>query len=64
MLKSKPRKESKFKEGKTYVSWIRSEEKGKGMYISPSHNAPEFDNRNYSDSTWGLQYVAGDMPIK
>jgi hypothetical protein len=35
------------------------------MYISPSHNAQSFDNpqllRFYLD---GLQYVAGDMPLK
>jgi type 1 glutamine amidotransferase len=59
------RKGQELKEGKTYVSWIRSEEKGRVMYISPSHNAQSFDNpqllRFYLD---GLQYVAGDMPLK
>jgi len=59
------RKGQELNEGKTYVSWIRSEEKGRVMYISPSHNAQSFDNpqllRFYLDS---LQYVAGDMPLK
>lgn len=59
------RKGQELKEGKTYVSWIRSEEKGRVMYISPSHNAQSFDNpqllRFYLD---GLQYVAGDVPVK
>lgn len=59
------REGQELKEGKTYVSWIRSEEKGRVMYISPSHNAQSFDNprllRFYLD---GLQYVAGDVPLK
>ncbi|WP_075351211.1 ThuA domain-containing protein [Algoriphagus marinus] len=59
------RKGQELKEGKTYVSWIRSEEKGRVMYISPSHNAQSFDDprllRFYLD---GLQYVAGDVPLK
>jgi len=59
------RKGQELKEGKTYVSWIRSEEKGRVMYISPSHNAQSFENPRllqfYLD---GLQYVAGDVPLK
>jgi type 1 glutamine amidotransferase len=59
------RKGQELKDGKTYVSWIRSEEKGRVMYISPSHNAQSFDDprllRFYLD---GLQYVAGDVPLK
>jgi uncharacterized protein len=59
------RKGQELKEGKTYVSWIRSEDKGRVMYISPSHNAQSFENpqllRFYLD---GLQYVAGDMSMK
>ncbi len=49
-------------EAKTYVSWIRSEGKGKVMYISPSHNAQSFENPDllqfYLD---GMQYVVGDV---
>ena len=59
------RKGQELTSGKTYVSWIRSEEKGRVMYISPSHNAQSFDNPRllqfYLD---GLQYVAGDVPLK
>jgi type 1 glutamine amidotransferase len=59
------RKGEELKEGKTYVSWIRSEAKGRVMFISPSHNAQSFDNprllRFYLD---GLQYVVGDVPLK
>jgi type 1 glutamine amidotransferase len=59
------RKGQELKEGKTYVSWIRSEEKGRVMYISPSHNAQSFANpqllRFYLN---GLQYVAGDIPLE
>lgn len=56
--------------GKTYVSWIRPEGKGKVMYIAPSHNAQSFENpallQFFLD---GLQYVVGDVscdetPIK
>ncbi len=58
------RKGQELTEGKTYVSWIRSEEKGRVMYISPSHNAQSFDNprllRFYLD---GLQYIVGDVPL-
>ncbi|MBN7812010.1 ThuA domain-containing protein [Algoriphagus sp. H41] len=56
------RKGQEKTEGKTYVSWIRSEGKGKVMYISPSHNAQSFENPQllqfYLD---GMQYVAGDV---
>lgn len=49
-------------EGKTYAAWIRAEDKGKVMYISPSHNAQSFENpallQFYLD---GMQYVAGDV---
>ena len=64
------RKGQELTEGKTYVAWIRTEGKGKVMYISPSHNAQSFENPDllqfYLD---GLQYVAGDVecdetPIK
>ena len=66
----KQRKGQELTEGKTYVAWIRSEGKGKVMYISPSHNAQSFENPDllqfYLD---GMQYVAGDVecdesPIK
>lgn len=56
------RKGKELTEGKTYVSWIRAEGKGKVMYISPSHNAQSFENPQllqfYLD---GMQYVAGDV---
>ncbi|SEF65282.1 ThuA domain-containing protein [Algoriphagus boritolerans] len=64
------RKGQELTEGKTYVAWIRTEGKGKVMYISPSHNAQSFENPDllqfYLD---GMQYVAGDVecdetPIK
>jgi type 1 glutamine amidotransferase len=58
------KKGQELTDGKTYVSWIRSEEKGRVMYISPSHNSQSFDNprllKFYLD---GLQYVAGDVPL-
>lgn len=58
------RKGQKLKTGKTYISWIRVEEKGRVMYISPSHNAQSFDDprllRFYLDA---MQYVAGDVPL-
>ncbi|PZX55455.1 trehalose utilization protein [Algoriphagus ratkowskyi] len=50
--------------GKTYVSWIRKEGKGRAMYISTSHNAHSFENANilayFLDA---LQYVAGDVKV-
>jgi uncharacterized protein len=56
------RKGQELKEGKTYVSWIRAEGKGKVMYISPSHNAHSFENpallQFFLD---GMQYVVGDV---
>lgn len=58
----KQRKGQELTEGKTYVAWIRTEGKGKVMYISPSHNAQSFENPQllqfYLD---GMQYVAGDV---
>jgi len=51
-----------LKSGKTYVAWIRPEEKGKVMYIASSHNAQSFENpallQFFLD---GLQYVVGDV---
>ncbi|TDQ18773.1 trehalose utilization protein [Algoriphagus boseongensis] len=48
--------------GKTYVSWIRPEGKGKVMYASPSHNAQSFYNPQLLQFYLnGLQYVAGDV---
>lgn len=50
--------------GKTYVSWIRKDGKGRAMYISTSHNAQSFENANvlayFLDA---LQYVAGDVKV-
>jgi type 1 glutamine amidotransferase len=48
--------------GKTYVSWIRPEGKGKVMYIAPSHNAQSFENpallQFFLD---GMQYIVGQV---
>jgi type 1 glutamine amidotransferase len=56
------RANQELKSGKTYVAWIRSEGKGKVMYIAPSHNAQSFENpallQFFLD---GLQYVVGDV---
>lgn len=50
------------KTGKTYVSWIRPEGKGKVMYCSPSHNAQSFENPDLLRFFLnGLQYVVGDV---
>ena len=50
--------------GKTYVSWIRKDGKGRAMYISTSHNAQSFENSAilayFLDA---LQYVAGDVKV-
>lgn len=50
--------------GKTYVSWIRKDGKGRAMYISTSHNAQSFENAAilayFLDA---LQYVAGDVKV-
>ena len=56
------RANQELKSGKTYVAWIRPEEKGKVMYIASSHNAQSFENpallQFFLD---GLQYVVGDV---
>ncbi len=53
-----------------YVSWIKKHGKGHVFYVSPSHNAQSFENKQllkfYLD---GLQYALGDLkcddsPIK
>ncbi len=50
--------------GKTYVSWIRKDGKGRAMYISTSHNAQSFENASilayFLDA---LQYVVGDVKV-
>lgn len=50
--------------GKTYVSWIRKDGKGRAMYISTSHNAQSFENAAilayFLDA---LQFVAGDVKV-
>lgn len=50
--------------GKTYVSWIRKDGKGRTMYISTSHNAQSFENAAilayFLDA---LQFVAGDVKV-
>ncbi len=56
------RKENNLTEGKTYVSWIRKEGKGRVMYSSPSHNAQSFENPDLLQFFLdGMQYVAGDV---
>jgi len=45
-----------------YVSWIKKHGKGRVFYVSPSHNATSYENKQllqfYLD---GLQYVLGDL---
>uniref|UniRef100_UPI004048A8F2 ThuA domain-containing protein n=1 Tax=Algoriphagus sp. TaxID=1872435 RepID=UPI004048A8F2 len=56
------RKNQELTEGRTYVSWIRPEGKGKVMYISPSHNAQSFENPALLQFMLdGLQYVVGEV---
>lgn len=58
------RKGSEKTSGKTYVSWIRKDGKGRAMYISTSHNAQSFENSAvlgfFLD---GLQYLAGEVKV-
>jgi len=50
--------------GKTYVSWIREDGKGRAMYISTSHNAQSFENAAIlSYFLDALQFVAGDVKV-
>ena len=49
-------------DGRTYVSWIRPQGKGKVMYCSPSHNAQSFENPDLLRFLLnGMQYVVGDV---
>jgi len=63
-------KKKPIEENIRYVSWIKKHGKGHVFYVSPSHNAQSFENKQllkfYLD---GLQYALGDLkcddsPIK
>ena len=58
----KKEKKRKWKDGKHYVSWIKSHGKGRIFYVSPSHNKESYmDARLLQFYLDGLQYTLGDL---
>ncbi len=50
------------KDDKSYISWIKKYGKGRVFYVSPSHNAQSYENKELLQFYLnGIQYVLGDL---